>query len=685
MHRFIFCCFFCFWTAQICVAQINPATIDIVRDSFGVPHIFAKTDPEVAYGLAWAHCEDDFETVQTCFLAVKGLLGRVKGPEGAAIDFVVQAIRAQELAKEKLHTLSPDFLKLLEGYCAGFNAYARAHPRELQHKGLIPITPVDMAAFGALQLFVFTGGDNALESIVENSVPSAHMPAAHGSNAYAFNSRKTKDGHTYLNINSHQPWEGIVAWYEAHLCSEEGWNIIGGLFPGAPCILHGCNEYLGWAHTVNNPDKTDVYQLEINPANPLQYRFDDQWLALEARVIRLKVKVKGVIVTVRKKVWYSVHGPAFKNKKGMFAIRSSGLFDIRAVEEWYRLNKARNFTQFYQGLKMEAIPGFNFVYADRYDTIFHISNGKLPIRAPEYDWRNTVPGNTSRTLWTKFHPLENLPQTLNPPSGYLFNSNHSPFNASAPTDNLDARRFDPTMGFETHENNRSRRFMELIAPLPKIDYVDFKRIKYDQQLPAQLSYAVNLDSLLLLRSADYPDIAPLLDTLHRWDRQSGIRSVGAAQFLAMIQYVAKKYRLRDIYQRKTLTTAESVDAVRGAKRHLLKHFGRLDVPLGDYQKMVRGKKVRPLSGLPDVIAAIYSRPYQKGKVRGVVGDCMIQLVRFTPDGPLIESVNTYGASNRPESKHYSDQMDMFLEHRTKPMTLDKKTTYQRAEAIYHPK
>ena len=668
------------------VSQIKPASIDIVRDSFGVPHIFAKTDAEVAYGLAWAHCEDDFATVQTCFLAAKGLLGRVKGKEGAAVDYVVQAIRARELAEAKYATsISPDFQRVLQGYCDGFNRFAKTHPKEVLHRDLAPITPVDMATFGVLQLFVFTDGDRALQRILGDRVPpAAMMPQAHGSNGYAFNSRKTKDGQVYLNINSHQPWEGIVAWYEVHLCSEEGWNITGGLFPGAPCILHGTNEYLGWAHTVNHPDKLDIYQLEINPKNTLQYRFDNQWLTLEERSIHLKVKIAGVPVGVRKKAWWSVYGPTFKNKSGMFSMRSSGLFDIRALEEWYRMNKARNFTEFYQALKMEAIPGFNVVYGDRYDTIFYLSNGKLPLRAPGYDWKNTLPGNTNRTLWTQFHPLEDLPQTLNPRSGYLFNSNHSPFNASAPADNLQVSKFDSTMGYETYENNRSRRFMELIGPLDKISYDDFKRIKYDQQLPAQLSYAVNLDSVLLLKSSDYPDIAPLLDTLHHWNRKSDVGNMGATQFLVMIQYISKKYHLTNIYQQKTLTTAESVDALRGTKKYLLKHFGRLDVPLGNYQKMVRGKIERPLAGLPDGIAAIYSTSYKKGMIKGAVGDCLIQLVRFTPEGPIIETVNTYGASNRPDSPHYSDQLEMFLQHKTKRMSLNKQEVYSKAERVYHP-
>jgi acyl-homoserine-lactone acylase len=665
--------------------QVDPARIDIVRDSFGVPHIFAPTDAEVAYGLAWAHSEDDFSTLQTCFLAAKGLLGRVKGPDGAAVDYVVQAIRARELVDSLFDSsLSPSFKRVLQGYCDGFNRYAAAHPREVLHRSLLPLTPKDMAAYGMLQLFVFTGGDAALKAVLNDRTPAAGFPQAQGSNAYAFNSSKTADGQAYLNINSHQPWEGIVAWYEAHLCSEEGWNITGGLFPGSPVMLIGCNEYLGWAHTVNHPDKLDVYQLELNPADAGLYRFDGKWRRLEERTVRLKVRIAGLPVTVRKKAWWSVYGPTFRNKRGAFAIRSTGLFDIRALEEWYRMNKARNFTEFYQALKMEAIPGFNVVYADGRDTIFYLSNGKLPVRTPGYDWAHTLPGNTSRTLWDRFHPLESLPQILNPASGYLFNSNHSPFNASAPADNLPAARFDSTMGYETYENNRSRRFMELIEPLDKVSWEDFKRIKYDQQLPARLSYAVDLTSLMTLSAEDHPDIAPLIRTLQEWDRRSDIHSVGATHLAVVIQYISKKYRVETIYQRRTLTAAESVDALQQARRYLLKHFGRLDVPLGEYQRLVRGRLERPLAGLPDVIAAIYSTPYKKGRVRGFVGDCLIQLVRFTPDGPVIESCHVYGASNRPESRHYNDQVDMFLDRRTKRMYLKKAEVYARAARVYHP-
>src|SRR5215470_16366567 len=141
----------------LCPAQlpVTPASIDIVRDSFGVPHIFGKTDAAVAYGLAWAHAEDDFNTIQQAFLAGKAMLGALKGKEGATIDYVVHLIRARELVDEKYEQdISPQYKAVLQGYCDGFNAYGDQHPGEVLMKRLFPLTPKDMLTYSILQLFV---------------------------------------------------------------------------------------------------------------------------------------------------------------------------------------------------------------------------------------------------------------------------------------------------------------------------------------------------------------------------------------------------------------------------------------------------------------------------------------------------------------------------------------------------
>ena len=674
----------CLYAGYSYSQKIDPLSIDIVRDSFGVPHIFAGTDAEVAYGLAFAHAEDDFKTIQLGFLSGRSMLGIYKGKAGATIDYIAYLLRCQQTVSEKYESdIDADYKKVLQGYCDGFNAYAKTHPEEVLVKKLLPLTPKDMLAYSMLQLAVSSGVDKALTQIYNGSIRSLDEFKPGGSNAYAFNSNKTTDGNTYLNINAHQPLDGPVSWYEAHLCSNEGWNITGALFAGAPSILLGCNENLAWAHTVNYPDKLDVFQLEINPANKLQYKFDNEWLTLEEKQVKLHAKLIGIPVTVKRKVYWSKYGPTVITDKGTFSIRTAPLFDIRALEQWYRMNKATDFTSFYKALKMEALPGYNVVYADRFDTIFYLSNGKIPIREKGYNWRSTLPGNTSKTLWTKYHPIEDLPHYLNPHSGYLFNSNHSPFNASATEDNIKSKDYDPTMGYETNENNRSIRFMELLKPYDKIDYNTFKHIKFDRQLPQQLYYPTNADTLFLLNPADYPAVAEIINSLKQWDRKATIDSKGATVFDVIYYYVVNKL-IKGDNNYNTLTKEKCIEAMIFAKEYLVKYFGTVSVPLGDYQKLVRGNKAIPLAGIPDVIASMESDPYKNGMVKGRQGESYIELVKFTRAGPEIESIHSYGASNRKGSKHYDDQMEMFESQQLKPMSLDKKTIYKNAERIYHP-
>ena len=542
-----------------------------------------------------------------------------------------------------------------------------------------------MLAYSILQLSISSGTDKALGQIYKGSVATLSNLNSGGSNAYAFNSQKTSDGNTYLNINAHQLLDGPVSWYEAHLCSEEGWNITGALFACTPSILLGNNQYLGWAHTVNYPDKLDVYQLEMNPANKTEYKFDNEWAKLEENTARLKVKIAGVTVSVKRKVYWSKFGPTLITKKGIFSIRTAAFFEVRALEQWYRMNKATNFSSFYKALKMEALPGYNVMYADRYDTIFYLSNGKIPLRNKAYNWKGTLPGNSSKTLWNQYHPIEDLPHYLNPSSGYLFNSNHSPYNASAKENNLNLHNFDATMGFETWENNRSTRFMELLKPLNKINYGDFKSIKFDGQLPARLNYlGTNTDTLFMLQGDEYPALADLISTLKNWDKKSDTESRGAAAFGIMYYYITDKLS-KGQNEYRNLSKEKCVEILNYAKSYMITHFGKTTISLGEYQKLVKGTKVIPLPGLPDVIASMESEPFKNGMVKGRQGESFIQLVKFSNQGPQIETIHSYGASKKAGSKHYNDQMEMFTTKQLKPMTLDKATIYKNAEKIYHPK
>ncbi|MCF8215218.1 MAG: penicillin acylase family protein, partial [Chitinophagaceae bacterium] len=408
-------------------AQIDPKAVTIARDSFGVPHIFAKTDPEVSYGLAWAHAEDDFKSLQMVALPSKGLMGRALGKDGVAGDYAFALFRCREITEEKWNTLSPAFLRLAEGYVQGINDYAKAHPEEVLVKQLFPMTLKEYIASSVLALTIFNGGDRALRSIFANNVNPLIDYDKMGSNAIAIHPSRTTTGDAFLAINAHQPNEGPEAFYEAHVNSEEGWNALGGLLAGGPCILHGVNENLGWAHTVNFCDRLDIYQLQMNPKNADQYMFDGVWTDLEKK--KIKLHIKGVPIPVSRDLYWSKYGATMKNDQGTFAIRLGANMEIRALEQWYTMNKAQNFSQFYKAISMQGLSMFNIVYADRNDTIFYINNALMPLRdpSPAFDWKKTLPGNTSKTLWTKFYGISELPQYVNPSSGFLFNTNHSSF------------------------------------------------------------------------------------------------------------------------------------------------------------------------------------------------------------------------------------------------------------------
>ena len=664
-------------------AQINPVNITIARDSFGVPHIFAPTDPEIAYGIAWAHAEDDFATLQLVVLSGKAKLGTGLGKKGAEGDYVINLLRVRKTVEEQWNTLSPDFVALIKGYVEGLNAYAKAHPKEIKYKQAFPFNEKDYLTAVVFSTSLFCGVDQVLPQILGGKVATLPGFNPQGSNAFAMNSKKTTTGESFLAINAHQPQEGPVAFYEAHLQSEQGWNMLGGLFPGGCLIFHGTNENLGWAHTVNYQDKIDVYQLEINPANKNQYKLDGQWINLEEN--KAKLKVKGIPITIGKKIYWSKYGPTVKTEKGVFSLRVPATMDIKALEEWYRMNKAKNFTEFYKALSMTSLPMFNIMYADRYDTIFYISNGKMPRRNPdpEYNWKSTLPGNTSATLWTEFKPVGELPQYVNPASGYLFNTNHSPFLATDVKYNLDMKKFDRTDGYETYHNNRSQRVTELING-DKVDYNSFKQIKFDQQLPKELQYWYGIDSMLNFDAASHPVLKEVVTTFQSWDRKSTINNKGAAIFIIIYHYLAD--RLKGVPPR-LITKTEAVETYQYVYDYMMKHFGKTDLILGDVQKLVRGNDVRPAWGFPDVLCPSFSEPYINGMRKVTGGDAYICFVRYPKDGslPKIESINTFGASMNPASPHFKDQMTMFQNQQTKSMTLDKKEVLRTAKKTYHPR
>ena len=678
---------FLFFTFNSIAQNINTNNIEIIRDSFGVPHIYTKTDAELGYGLAWVHSEDDFKTIQEAYLAGNSLLSKHIGLRGAPVDFLSQLIRSDEIIDSLYNTIDKNFIEVVKGYAQGINRYAELNPNEVLVKKLFPITPKKMLKYSFLQLFISSEGDRAVRAIFENNFKSLTFQRRNelGSNLFSFSTNKTKNGETYMAVNTHQPLDGPTSWYEVHLESEEGTSIIGATFAGAPCVLTGSNKNLAWTHTVNRPDKTDIYQLEMVKNSKRKYFFDDKILKLKKYRGKAFIKILGIPIKVSKKYYSSVYGPTLKNKTGFFSVRTGSLFKVRGLEQWWKMNKASSFKEFYSILEMNEIPGYNIGYADKDDNIFYISNGLIPKRNNKYKWKDVLPGNTSETLWTEYYKTSELPQVINPKSGYIYNANHSPFKSTSLNENPNPKHFNSNMGFETFDNNRSTRIFELVESLDAINYKDFKTIKYDNKFPTPFNYNfMDINNVMEMDPKNYPEISDLLEQIQKWDRVTDADSTGAGAYAMFYYTLAEKYFYKSYYDR-NFSKDLIADCLKDVKEKMIKYFNSSTVKLGEYQKLVRGNKEMPIFGMPDVITAMTASKYRNGKIQVTHGESYIQLVKFSNKGVEIESIISYGSSDHKDSPHYNDQMELYSKFKTKKMSFDKDYVLKNARTTYNPK
>ncbi|MCS5645578.1 MAG: penicillin acylase family protein, partial [Candidatus Marinimicrobia bacterium] len=480
------------------------------------------------------------------------------------------------------------------------------------------------------------------------------------SNVMAVAPQRSSDGYTRLWLNTHQPWDGPVSWYEAHLVSEEGWDFFGALFPGSPVPFIGHNPYLGWSHTVNSPDLVDVYKLTINKQNKNQYWFEGYWKELEVRTAPIKVHLFGPFSwTFKRPVKESIHGPVLEFDHGTYALRISSIKDLRFVEQWYRMGKARNFTEFKEAMRIHAIPMFNTGYADREGKIYYVYNAKIPKRDPRYDWRKILPGESKQTLWYEYVPFDRLPHVYDPLEGFLQNCNSSPYLATG--SRVDASKPLPDWaGIETHQTNRALRALETFGIDPAITRDEFFEYKYDVEYSRESVLAgVRERYIQDMSDQDIPDLKPALDLIKNWNLRADSTNTTAALAILSLPNAFKIDNLK--YDQDSITVE-----LKKTIKYLNETFGRIDVPLGQVLRLVRGNTSLPLAGGPGLLRAIYFRE-KDNTYQGFAGDCYIQAVEWGPEGQLNAwSIHQYGSATQDQtSKHYDDQARLFSKQEMK--------------------
>jgi penicillin amidase/acyl-homoserine-lactone acylase len=665
--------------------------VRILRDSWGVPHVFGRRDADAAFGLAYAHAEDDFATIQGSLLAARGALATRLGRRGAPNDYLVGLLRVHDVAAEGYATqLSPETRALVEGYAAGLQLYAELHPQEVA-AGVLPFRGEDVVAGFVHKTPLFFGLHEVLPGLMDDEETQASAeranaapPVLHGSNAFAVAPSRSGDGRTHLAVNSHQPWEGPVAWYEAHVHSDEGWDMVGGVFPGAPVILHGHNRDLGWAFTVNRPDLIDVYALDTHPNDPDLYRFDGEWRRLERRQLGIRVRLLGPVVwTFERELLWSVHGPVVRGPRGSFGIRYAGWGDARLLEQWYAMNRARSLREWKRAMRMSALPSFNAVYADRRGNIFYVYNALLPRRPAGYDWSGTLPGDTSDTLWSEYLAFDELPQVENPPSGFVQNCNSTPFRSTLGPGNPEPDAWPSRFGIDDPMTNRALRVLELFGADLAITAEEFEAYKFDLRYSRRSELARQWRRLL---AAPAPDDALLREALERlagWDLSTHPDDPAAAlAVLTLAPFAAFPARAASVDP----SPSELIEALGRTARALRDAHGRLDVPWREVNRLRRGALDLGLGGGPDVLHAVYAGDLEDGRVVADAGDSYVLLVNWDAAGRVrSRSIHPFGSATRDEaSPHYADQSQLFAERRLKPVWFDEADIRAHLEREYRP-
>ncbi len=683
---------------------------EIVRDEFGVPMIYGETDADVAYGVAIAHAQDDFFTLQDVAAMSKGRYGAIAGQDGATFDYVYHLLDARGTAERKYKTLPADTRALFEAYAAGLNQFASENPDEIKLSGLFPVNGEDMAAGFILRQPFFYGLGNVIAPLVAGDdlrrefgedIPGfPRDPAAPaeaggpaedgteevaqrgglvlpwgeeaehlGSNAWAVTPERS-GGPTTLISNAHQPLRGGVAWYELGVQSGEGWHFTGANFPGSPFPFLGHNENLGWTNTVNRPDMADVYQLEMNEAGT-QYELDGEWRDLEEKTVTLPVKFGPLTLPIRSTIYRSVHGPVIKNDRGYFAIRYAAMDTIDQLDAYYRINKAENLEEWQAQMARMAIPSTNFIYADREGNIAYLYNAAIPDR-PDLDevqanWRGILPGNRSDLIWEGPVEYAEIPKLINPASGWLYNANNEPFTAAGEGSDLDPAAFSPVLGVERKQTNRSRRAYMLLSEAGQLDRAALERIKYDTAYVREGYVDRVWSELEASQMGDAwpdPEMIEARQLLLDWDFSADNKGPGDALALLIIRdFMGAEYNNKP--------WPDLQEKLGEAIAHLNEHFGSIDPPMSDLLRLRQGDVDLPLDGGSDTLRASTTwEVHEDGRLSLVHGDSFIQWTEWPADGSRVtsRSIQPFGAATtRPDSPHYTDQMQIYVDHGLKPV------------------
>ena len=707
-----------FTPAEIAKWKKQAANITIIRDNYGVPHIYGKTDADAVFGLLYAQCEDDFSRVEMNYIEKLGRMAEVKG-EAVLYEDLLNRLVIDTAASQKDYAKAPLWLqKILNGYADGINYYLYKHSKVkpallTRFQPWYPLMWTD-GSIGAIS----TGGisENELKSFYSGKDElTAKVPYEEekttGSNGFAFSPKITESGNAILYINPH------VTFYfrpEVHMVSNEGMNAYGAVTWGQPFVYQGFNQHCGWMHTSSQADISDAYIEKISKQNKgLVYEYDGKQKSVGIKKISIKYKEGDKLVAKTFNTLFTHHGPVMAKRNGNYLSLKHNNRDMQGfMQSWLR-TKATNFEAFKKTMDMHANPSNNTVYADSEGNIAYWHGNFLPKRNPKYDWNKPVDGSISATEWKGMHTVDESVHVYNPANGWLQNCNSSPFAVAGKNS---PRRSDYAAYLAPDgENFRGINAVRVLEEEKKYTLDKVIKAGYDTRLTA---FELLIPALLraYVRTANSNDSfheklkAPIA-TLQTWDYRSGVNSVATTlavewgqRLLPAINNAVVPGNIYDDIVSRATTFAETalpkqlLEPLMATVNDLESRYGTWQMPWGNINRFQRissdidNKFDDQKPSLPDgfvsstwgMLPSFNSRTFPGTKNRyGYNGNSFIAAVEF---GKKIKakSLLAGGESGHEDSPHFFDQGEAYTKGKFKDVLFYKDDIKKHAEKTYHP-
>ncbi len=672
-------------------AESLARSVTIYRDTYGVPHVFGRTDASTVFGFAYAQAEDNFWRVEENFILALGRASEVYGERRLDDDRLNHALEIPRLAREEYARLDKQMRALCDGFAAGFNYYLAKHP-EVRPRLLTKIEPWYTLAF--IRYNYYQNGfarDRSLRGLrLQTAAIENDLKDHTGSNGWVINPSKSATGHAMLFINPHLPFFGPGQVYEGHVHSDEGWNFTGYTRFGFPLPYVGHNENGGWVSTDNAADLTDVYMETFDdPARPLAYKYGKEYRLATEYIGEIRVKTATGVETRKFTMRKTHHGPIVAARDGkMLAVRMAKFESDGWLREWYDMTRATSLAALKRAMTPLNMLFGNVMYADRQGNTWYLYNGAVPRRDPRFDWTKPVDGSDPATEWQGYHTIDELPQLTNPTTGWMQNCNTTPFLLTS-EGNPDPKQF-PKYMVQEGDNPRGAISREILASKAKFTFEEWTRLAFDTRV---MSAEKVLQALLLLlkeKTDSTPRLREVHDVLAQWDRRSANDSVAMTIFS-----LYHDRRLRDDKQ-------DPLVALAGVLDSLERDFGTWKVAWGELSRLQRVDEskggdlqdlfqdsqpslaVSGVNGNDGAVFTFYAAPMRGQKRRyGVAGGTYISVVEFAPKVRAL-SIHTFGASGDPKSKHFMDQAALYVRGEFKPAWLTLEDIRANLESSYRP-